>query len=153
LEPIFSSVLGLLKRYGLGCTVSREELLVYLQAPSYEDNSVDTDTVLSNELLLLHEVAEICLLKKMGHEITQSTIMEVYPDTYRAHLEALRIELNEAMRRGRHDWIRERCRDLESYLGDPNLPAGLERTVHELINEFCTGSRHTDAKRFWLGNH
>ena len=43
--------------------------------------------------------------------MTQDTIMGAYLDTYRAHLEALRIEPNEAMRR-------ERCRDLKSYLGD-----------------------------------
>ena len=66
--------------------------------------------------------------------------MEAYPDTYQAHPAALDIELAEAERLGRLDWVARRCRDLASYLDDPFLPLGMEDTVNSLISRYCGGS-------------
>jgi hypothetical protein len=60
-----------LLKYGIQCNVSFEELLTYLEAPSYEDDTIKLNEILSDELLFLHEVAEICFLKKMGYTITK----------------------------------------------------------------------------------
>ena len=133
-----TSVLGVLLRYGVQCNVSFEELLAYLEGPSYEDDTTQLNDILSDELLLLHEVAEICFLKRMGYIISKNTIMEAYPDTYRAHLEALDLELAEAKRLGKYDWIMRRCRDLASYLNDPYLPSSLEAFVCKLISLYCS---------------
>ena len=134
-----STVLRLLRGYGLECSVSYGELLTYLNAPSYEDDRVTVDEVLANELLLLHEVAEICILKKWGYRITRSIIMEAYPDTYSAHLKALEIELEEARKRGMDTWVKRRCNDLTSYLEDPYLPPDLKSPVRNLISRYCGG--------------
>ena len=72
---------------------------MYLEGPSYEDDTVHLSNILDNELFFLHEVAEICFLKEIGYKITRSTIMEAYPDTYHVHLKALKVELNEARKR------------------------------------------------------
>ena len=137
-----ASVLGILLRYGVQCNVSFEELLAYLEGPSYEDDTIQLNDILSDELLLLHEVAEICFLKRMGYIISQNTIMEAYPDTYRVHLEALNIELAEAEKLGRYNWITRRCKDLTSYLNDPNLPSNLEVLVYKLISRYCSKTVH-----------
>ncbi len=127
----------ILREYGVQCSISPEELLVYLRAPSYEDDTVKLDEIINNKLLLLHEIAEICFLKEMGYKITRNIVIEAYPDTYYAHLEALRIELAEAGKLGRHDWIARQCIDLVSYLDDPYLPSSLESTVYKLITRYC----------------
>ncbi|OWJ54914.1 hypothetical protein Pdsh_04200 [Pyrodictium delaneyi] len=132
-------VLERLREYGLRCSVSPEELLAYIQGPSYEDDRVTQEEILGEELLLLHEAAEICILKNMGYRITRGTVVEAYPDTYRAHLIALGIELAEAERLGRLDWIARRCRDLASYFDDPHLPSGMEDAVSQLISRYCGG--------------
>ncbi|MET1159619.1 MAG: hypothetical protein ABWW65_01535 [Thermoprotei archaeon] len=137
LESRLVIVLRLLSRYEILCNVSLEELLTYLVNPTYEDDVIELDNILYNELLLLHEAAEICFLKRRGYTISRNTIMEVYPDTYYAHLEALNIELAEADKRGEHNWIEKRCRDLKSYLNDPYLPSSLEALVYRLINRYC----------------
>ena len=140
LELSLHSALRTLLAYGIECSVSLEELVAYFTGPTYVGDTIGLSDVLSNELLLLHEVAEICILKKMSYSITQDTILKAYPNTYYAHLVAMNIELSEAERRGKRDWVEKRCRDLESYLEDPYLPSNLEAFVHELISKYCRRS-------------
>jgi len=131
----------LAEKHGIQCNVSLEELLAYLSGPSYEDDRTSLNKILEEELLLLHEVVEICFLKNMSYKINEATIQYAYPDTYRAHLEAMSIELDEAKRIGRISWVEKRCRDLEEYLDDPHLPRNLEPLVHMLINSYCSRTR------------
>jgi hypothetical protein len=137
MKPNLTGVLRILLKYGIRCKVSLEELLTYLEAPSYEDDTIKLKEILGDELLLLHEVAEICFLKKMGYTITSNIIVEAYPQTYKAHLKALEIELETAKKLERYDWITRRCEDLKSYLEDPNLPSRLNALVFELISRYC----------------
>ncbi len=131
------SILSLLSEYGVQCNASSEELLTYLQSPTYEGDAVKLEEISNNELLLLHELVEICFLKRMGHAISRDIIIDAYPDTYYAHLAAMDMELAEAERQGKQDWIIRRCKDLESYLNDPYLPTSLETLVYQLINKYC----------------
>ena len=64
----------------------------------------------------MHKAVEICFLKKMDCSITQNTVIEAYLYTYYVHLETLDIELAEAEKQGKQDWIEKRCKDLESWL-------------------------------------
>ncbi len=122
---------ALAERYGIRCDASFEELLSYLNALSYGEDAVSLDEIL-NEELLLHEVVEICFLKNFGYKINRNTILDAYPDTYRAHLEAMNIELAEAKRMSKLDWMMRRCKDLEEYLNDPYPPYDLEPNVEKL---------------------
>ncbi len=123
--------------YGVNCDLSCEELLEYLSGPTYEEDTVGMDEVFSNELLLLHEVAEACTLKLMGYGIGAGTVVKAYPRTYSAHLKAMDIELSEALRRSNTKHIKRRCGDLRSYLSDPHLPSGLVGVVQELVIKYC----------------
>jgi hypothetical protein len=78
----------------------------------------------------------------MGYIISENTVMEAYSDTYYAHLEALNIELAEAEKQDKCDWITRRCKDLRSYLTDPNLPSNMEAHVHKLISKYCNKAKH-----------
>uniref|UniRef100_A0A7C4FCH4 Uncharacterized protein n=1 Tax=Thermofilum pendens TaxID=2269 RepID=A0A7C4FCH4_THEPE len=134
---MLESALSVVRSYGLGCSATCEELLAYLSGPTYTGDTVALEEVLGDELLFLHEVAEACILKSMGYELSESTATRAYPDTYKAHLEAMEVELREAARRELMNHVVARCRDLESYLEDPLLPEHLRPAVHALIGEFC----------------
>ncbi len=129
--------LSALRSYGLSCSASVEELVEYLSGPSYEDDRIGLSEIASNPLLLLHEVAEMCVLKSMGYTIDRETVVRAYPDTYRAHLLAMEIELLEATRLGDRNYVARRCADLESYLSDPALPSNCVEIVKRLMDRFC----------------
>ncbi len=133
------SVLGRARKLGFDCNLTCEELVVYLQGPTYEDDKMNVDGVLGKDLFLLHEVVEVCVLKRMGYKIGEDTVIKAYSDTYKAHLTALRVELDEARRLGRVDHVERRCRDLNSYLEDHHLPGELTDEVTGLIREYCKG--------------
>jgi len=131
--------LNRLSRYGIACSISVDEFSAYLRGPTYSGDRTPAEEVLSSDILMLHEIAEICMLKSMGYSIDENTIIRAYPDTYWAHLEALRVELREAREEGLNEWVKARCRDLRTYLEDPYLPKSLEGVVRSLIKEFCLG--------------
>ncbi len=59
--------------------------------------------------------------RKMVYKLNSEMIIKAYPDTYKAHLEALNVELAYARKQGRTDWINRRFIDLKSYLEDPEV--------------------------------
>lgn len=123
--------------YGVQCSLTPRELLTYITASTYEEDKTIPDEVLADDLLLLHEVAEACELKALGHEISGDVFMRAYPDTYRAHLAAIKVEIEEARKNGLINHVRQRCADLFTYLEDPHLPMDLRAEVEELMREFC----------------
>lgn len=114
-------------------------MLTYITAPTYEEDKITPEEMPSNDLLLLHKVAEACELKDTGHEISEGIFMRAYPDTYRAHLAVMRVEMEEARRNGLVNHVGRRCVDLSTYLEDPHLPRDLRAEVEELMREFCGG--------------
>ncbi len=132
-----NKILGILLKQKIKCRISDGELLEYLKAPTYEKDLIQLNEILNEELLLLHEVAEVCILKNMGYGISKNIFKEAYPDTYKAHLEALNIELAEAERQSRLDWIDKRCKDLFTYLSDPYLPSNFKDFIHKLTLRYC----------------
>ncbi len=95
-QRLSSTLNRLREAYGITCNLSVEELTSYLEAPSYEDDTLSMAEILGDELLLLHEVAEACILKAQGYAISRNTVISAYPATYGAHLSAMEVELEEA---------------------------------------------------------
>lgn len=114
--------------------ISRDELLNYISGESYEPDLLNSEEILSDELLLLHEIVEISELKRMGFTIDSKTIMRAYPHTYEAHLTAMEVELRVASLIGRREHILKRIIDLKNYLKDEYLPGFLRKRVLELIS-------------------
>ena len=146
-EERLRAALEVLRSYGLECSLTCGELLAYLSGPTYTGDAVTAEQVMSNDLLFLHEVAEACILKSMGYVVDESTATRAYPDTYRAHLKAMEVELLEAEKRGRLDHVAERCRDLESYVEDPLLPEDLRPALAGLAQRHCRRERLKPASR------
>jgi len=139
-QRLSSTLNRLREAYGIACNLSVEELTSYLEAPSYENDTLSVAEILGDELLLLHEVAEACILKAQGYAISRNAVISAYPDTYRAHLQAMEVELEEATRRGLSHHRDMRCRDLASYLEDPMLPEELRPKVYSLLEKYCHSS-------------
>lgn len=146
-EERLKAALEVLRGYGLECSLTCGELLAYLSGPTYTGDRVTAEQVMNSDLLFLHEVAEACILKGMGYVVDESAVTRAYPDTYRAHLKAMEVELLEAEKRGRLDHVAERCRDLESYVEDPLLPEDLRPALAELAQRYCRGGRLKPASR------
>ncbi len=137
-EEALSQMLELLSSaYGIDCDLSCGELLDYLSGSIYEEDTVGVEEVFSNEILLLHEVAEACILKSMRYGVGWETVMEAYPHTYSVHLKAMDVELSEALKRGNLEHVRRRCVDLHSYLSDSYLLGDLVSMVSEPIVKYC----------------
>ncbi len=85
-----------------------------MNAESYEEDTISIDEILGNELLLFHELVEICILKSMDYRITLFIFKEAYPDSYKAYIEAMRGELENVKTIGEVEWINRRCIDLKA---------------------------------------
>ncbi len=129
-------ILGILGSYGLICQISIDEFLTYVTAPTVTGDITTLKDIIENEFLILHELAEICIFKKMGVEINKEIFIK-YPDlAYRNHLEAMRIELKYALTKNNKEWIKKRLTDLESYLNDPEMPQELRRICKALLEKY-----------------
>ncbi len=130
-----------LKSMGYDCVVSVDDFINYLKSPVYEEDIYRLEDILGNKYLLYHELLEISFLKKLGYSIDYSIIRRAYPDTYRAHLEAIDKELEIALKNRDYSWISRRLKDLESYLQDPFLPKILIDRVYSLIHKYSSMAR------------
>ncbi len=125
-----------IEEYGMDTCVTAEEILRYLNAPTYEEDVYDTTSILENEYLVLHEILEVCCLKRKGIAINERTILDHREEVYTCHLEALEEEIAYAWKKGDRRWVAQRVNDLNSYLTDPYLPPGLRERVLGLIRRF-----------------
>ncbi len=125
-----------IKSCGMERCVTEEDILKYLNAPSYEEDIYDIAAILSNAYLVLHEIMEVCCLKRKGIAINERTIMEHREKVYACHLDALEEEMAYALQQEDKAWVAKRVNDLRSYLSDPYLPDGLRASVLRLIGQF-----------------
>lgn len=77
--------------------VSPREFYDYMTGETPTGDVITLNDVLQNEFFMVHEVVEICELKKMNVPIDQHTVMRFYPKVYEAHLTALDLELTYAL--------------------------------------------------------
>ena len=92
----------------LGYTVeepSEEEFSEYMSGETPTGDRTTLEDVLANDFLMVHEVVELSELKKMGVQVGRDTVVEHYPEVYRAHLVALKYELTYALRKGALEWF------------------------------------------------
>ncbi|MBS7633354.1 hypothetical protein KEJ15_07055 [Candidatus Bathyarchaeota archaeon] len=105
----------------------------------FSDDSTTLQDVLSNKFLMVHELAEISELKKIGMIINKQVILNSPKIIiYKAHFTAMELELKYAMLRRNYEWAKLRLRQhKESVLdNDPNLPEALRPCGEELYSKF-----------------
>lgn len=125
-------------RYAMG-NISAKEFHDYMTGEIFSEDTTTLRDVLDNEYLMIHEVAEINELKKMGRIINKRVIVES-PKTviYEAHFRAIELELNYALFKKDYFWVKMRLKaHKDSVLeNDPNLPRTLRPRGEEILEKF-----------------
>jgi hypothetical protein len=119
--------------------VSAREFYDYMTGEIFSDDPTTLRDVLGNEYIMIHELAEMDELKRMGRRIDKRVIMETpRVPFYAAHLNATETELKYALWKGDTYWARIRLRaHRESVLkDDPNLPEELRPRAEEICEKY-----------------
>lgn len=133
---LIKKLLDELSELGYQCDVNVNEILTYLNAETpYQDLS--PEVIMKNELLILHELAEICELKKMGLKITRDVIIKHHDKVYEAHLKATEVEFEMAKLKKQLNHIKMRLRDVKNWCEDPQLPHELKPRCKELFEYYA----------------
>jgi hypothetical protein len=129
-----------LEQFGYGpVDVSAKEFHDYMTSPIFSEDPTTLRDVLGNEYIMMHELAEIMELKKIGRKIDRNVIMETPRiPFYTAHFNAMETELKYALHRGDTFWAKIRLRQhKESVLkDDPNLPEELRPRAKEIYDKY-----------------
>jgi len=135
--------------------ISFRELYEYLLGETPTGDVISLGDILRNRYYLIHEVVEICELKKQGVSIDRRTVIEHYSDVYKAHIKALDIELSYAYINNDIEWINSRIDtvakqldydiELLSRYSDTRTVNELKKEIHNLLKKYQvtkTGYRH-----------
>lgn len=119
--------------------VSVKEFYDYMTGEIFSEDTTTLLDVLGNEFLMVHELAEMSELKRMGRTIDKRVIVNS-PKTviYEAHFKAMELELEYAMFKKDYFWAKIRLKQhKESVLeDDPNLPESLRPRGEEIFHKF-----------------
>jgi hypothetical protein len=102
--------------------LSSEEFYDYMTGETPTGYVVTINDVLDNEFFMVHEVAEINELKRMGVPINKHTVIKFYPKVYEAHLTAMELELTYSLNKRNYEWLKHRLRDVKHELDGSCLP-------------------------------
>ncbi len=134
-EQKVSEAKKVLKKHNIEVNVTPEDLISYFQATTFEKNTTTLDDVLKNPFLLIHELVEINELKQRGLRITKNVIIKNVDTVYEAHLIATDVELTVAYEAKALQYLKNRRRDIESWLEDPLLPQRLYSRCEDLLQK------------------
>ena len=136
-EQKIKTILETLRKYGMKCEVSVDEFFIYVTAPTTTGDITTVEDIMGNDLLVLHELFEICKFKELGVPITKDIFLKHADLAYRIHLLAMEIELDYASRTKQIEWIKKRLNDIKSYLTDPNMPVDLREICFRLLKRYA----------------
>jgi len=117
--------------------ISAEEFYDYMTGETPTGDVITLNDVLVNEFLMIHEVAEISELKKMGIPINKQTVMSFHPKVYKAHFTATEYELNHALNKKDYAWLEFRLNHAKDWLEDDYLPKELAPRCKSIIKKFA----------------
>jgi len=118
--------------------VSTKELYDYMTGETFSGDKTTLREVLNSEYLMIHEVAEISELKKMGRKIDKRVIVDSPKAViYKAHFFAQELEMDYAFKKKDYTWLKLRIGHHKLVLlDDPNLPENLKPRAQEIYDKF-----------------
>jgi hypothetical protein len=129
-----------LKRLGYAAAdVSEREFYDYMTGEIFSDDPTTLRDVLGNEFLMIHELAEISELKKMGARRDKRVIIDSSKTViYLAHFTAMETELNYALFKGDTFWAKFRLNQHRTSVleDDSNLPEEMRPRAEEILKKF-----------------
>jgi hypothetical protein len=151
IEARIGQAMKALRKIGyVALDVSAREFYDYLTGEIFSEDIITLKNVLGNEFLMVHELAEMSELKRMGRAIDKRVILDS-PKTviYEAHFKAMELELEYAMFKEDYFMVKIRLRQhKESVLSDdPNLPEQLRPRAEEIFRRFTSLLKQRDNQR------
>ncbi len=120
---------SLLRRHGYPCDVSMEDFTRWLNTDTPYPNP-SFDEVVSNRFYVVHELAEIAEVRRMGLRITKDVILRHMVEVDHAHEKAADAEFAIAHACGAKGHLKMRRRHVRAWAVDPMLsPARRRRYV------------------------
>jgi hypothetical protein len=119
-------------------SVLAKEFHDYMTGEIFSEDVTTLRDVLDSEFLMIHELVEMSELKKIGRMINKRTIMESPKSMiYKAHFTAMEYELNYALLKRNHSWMRTRLEQHKLVLvDDPHLLEELKLQGKAILEEF-----------------
>jgi len=116
--------------------ISPREFYDFMTGETPTGDTINILNVLDNEYLMIHEVVEISELKRMGILIDKQTVMRIFPEVYEPHYTATEFELDYALDKNDHNWLKIRIEHAKSWLEDDNMPQHLVERYKAMIKRF-----------------
>jgi hypothetical protein len=113
--------------------ITAEELMEYFSGPTPYGDTTTLASVIENPWLMLHELAELSVLKSMGHVISRHLVWQNTHDVLKAHASATELEITLAIEHRDIDWINQRVKTIRSWLDDPGLASDLKSRYKRLV--------------------
>ncbi|RLF00760.1 MAG: hypothetical protein DRJ59_06930 [Thermoprotei archaeon] len=125
-------LLNLLEKYGYSCKLTINDIEIWFSAPTFYPNIIP-DVEL--DALLLHEIIELCEIKKMKIPLTHDIFIKYSNEVELAHAISLRIQLPIAMDFKWKKFIRTYAKLIREYLNE-DLPEHIRNTYRKILNEY-----------------
>ncbi len=116
--------------------IQAEELIAYFEGEAPSGDTTTLKDVLQSKWLLIHEIVELCELKKTGYIITSDLLVSIPKIVFQAHLIATEWEFKIALKNKAKDWIKKRLEDVKNWLEDPTLQPESIIKCQELIEKY-----------------
>jgi hypothetical protein len=141
IERAVSEGLKTLRSHGRSCDVSAADLECWFRADTpYPD--IGIEDIIRNPVLVVHEIVEIDVVKKMGLDIgKKDVIISNLELVDRAHLEAAQIEIEIAYATKNRAHLAERIRDIANWSKDPIVEPEMRANYAKM---------HLEAKRMLI---
>lgn len=123
--------------------ISPREFYDYMTGETPTGDTITITDVLGNEFLMIHEVVEISELKNLGIPIDKQTVMKSHSKAYENHYTATEYELDYALSKGNHEWLKVRMGHAKSWLEDPDVPSHVVKRYQALIRKFSKAQQHS----------
>lgn len=116
--------------------ISPEEFHDYLTGETLTGDKITIDEILGKDYFMVHELVEICELKRNKILITKRTMLDFPFAVYSAHIQATEMEFNYALVQTDYDWLRKRLQHASGWFEDPFLPDELRPRYEQLVKKY-----------------
>jgi hypothetical protein len=125
----------ILEDCGINVDVTADQLWDWFETDLPVADNEELGEIITNSLLVIHELVEIDEVLKMGLTITKDVIVKNPDRVDTAHLKAAKVELMVAKAIGETDHIGEMCTAIEKWCVDKTVSEANKVEYRKLLSE------------------
>jgi len=124
--------INLLKKYNYDCKLTVNDIEIWFSAPTLYFNVVPK---IELDALLLHEIIELCEVKKMKIPLTHDIFIKYPIEIELAHALSLKVQLPIAIDFKWRKFIKTYIELIEEYLNE-DLPEHIKNIYYKILDEY-----------------